>query len=49
MLYAVDSATGKKLTELKLDAPPVLNGIAAAGSRLFVATTDGKLVCMGRR
>ncbi len=49
VLYAVDSANGKKLTELKLDAPPVLNGIAAAGSRLFLATTDGKLVCMGRR
>lgn len=49
VLYALDSATGKKLTEQKLDAPPVLNGIAAAGGRLFLATTDGKLVCMGRR
>jgi len=49
LLYAVDSASGKKLSEQKLDSPPVLNGIAAAGGRLFIATTDGKLVCMGRR
>jgi outer membrane protein assembly factor BamB len=49
VLYAVDSATGKKLGEQKLDAPPVLNGIAAANGRLFLATTDGKLICVGRR
>ncbi|MCX7824921.1 MAG: PQQ-binding-like beta-propeller repeat protein [Verrucomicrobiae bacterium] len=49
LLYAVDSASGKKLAEWKLDAPPVLNGMAAARGRLFVATTDGKLLCMGRR
>ncbi|MBM3858528.1 MAG: hypothetical protein FJ395_02630 [Verrucomicrobia bacterium] len=48
LLYAVDSATGKKVSELKLDSPPVLNGIAAANRRLFVATTDGRLVCLGR-
>ncbi|MFA7004383.1 MAG: PQQ-binding-like beta-propeller repeat protein, partial [Verrucomicrobiia bacterium] len=49
LLYAVDSTTGKKLAEQKLDAPPALNGIAAAAGRLYIATTDGKLVCMGRR
>jgi outer membrane protein assembly factor BamB len=49
VLYAVDSATGKKLSEQKLDAPPVFNGIAAANGRLFLATADGRLVCIGRR
>jgi len=48
LLYAVDSATGKKVSEWKLAAPPVLNGIAAANCRLFVATTDGRLVCFGK-
>jgi len=49
LLYTVDSATGKKLVEHKLAAPPVLNGIAAAGGRLFVSTTNGEIICLGGR
>jgi outer membrane protein assembly factor BamB len=48
LLYAVDATSGKKVSELKLDSPPVLNGIAAANGRLFVATTDGRLVCLAK-
>jgi outer membrane protein assembly factor BamB len=49
VLYLMDAATGKKLTGHKLDAPPVFNGMAAAGGRLFVSTTKGEIVCLGAR
>jgi hypothetical protein len=49
LLYLMDVATGKKLAEHKLAAPPGFNGIAAAGKRLFVSTTKGEIVCLGAR
>jgi len=45
----VDSTSGKKVSELKLASPPVLNGIAAANGRLFVATVRGDILCLGVR
>jgi len=30
----------------KLNAPPVFDGLIAAGGRLYLATTDGKMVCL---
>jgi len=39
---------GKQLAEYKLDSPPVFNGMAAAGGRLYVVTVDGKVQCFGR-
>ena len=35
-LQILDSETGKPLTQVDLDAPPVWNGMAAAGGRLYV-------------
>jgi outer membrane protein assembly factor BamB len=49
ILWAVSTADGKKLSEIKLDAPPVFDGVIAAGGRLFVSLTDGRVVCMGRK
>ena len=46
VLQVHSAADGKKLAEHKLDAPPVFDGLIAAGGRLFVSTTDGKLVCL---
>jgi hypothetical protein len=48
-LWAVNAADGKKLSEIKLDEPPVFDGLAAAGGRLFLCTTDGKVVCLGKK
>jgi outer membrane protein assembly factor BamB len=45
--FAADD--GKKLTEYKLPAPPVWDGMAAAGGRLFISTLDGGIICMGGR
>ena len=46
LLWAVSKTDGKRLTELKLDSPPVWDGMATANGRLYLATTDGKVVCM---
>lgn len=47
ILEAMDLQTGSRLTEQKIDAPPVFNGLAAARGRLFLSTTLGELICFG--
>lgn len=44
-LRAVSTTDGETLSELKLHSPPVFDGLAAAGGQLFMATTDGQVVC----
>ena len=46
VLWSVSTADGKRMAELKLDSPPVWDGMAAAQGRLFIATTDGKVLCL---
>ena len=36
----------KKLSETKLDSPPVFDGLIAARGRLFVSLEDGSVVCL---
>jgi hypothetical protein len=45
-VVAVSAADGKQLSELKLDSPPVFDGLIAANGRLFVCQRDGKIVCL---
>ncbi|HUT91316.1 MAG TPA: PQQ-binding-like beta-propeller repeat protein [Thermoguttaceae bacterium] len=45
LLCAVSTADGQPLAEYELDVPPVFDGLAAAGGRLYLATQDGKVVC----
>jgi hypothetical protein len=49
VLWVVSTATGEKLSECKLDSPPVFNGMAAANGRLFIAATDGRVQCLAGR
>lgn len=49
LLWAVSTSSGEKQTELKLDAPPVFDGLAAAQGRLYLSTSDGKLICLGAK
>jgi hypothetical protein len=49
MLWAVATADGRKLGEHRLDSAPVFDGMAAADRRLYVATGDGRVVCLGAR
>jgi len=48
VLCVHSTETGKKLSERKLDAPPVFDGLIAAAGRLFLCTTDGRVVCFGK-
>ena len=47
LLWAVSVANGTKLAELKLDASPVFDGMIAANGRLYLATTAGRVLCLG--
>ncbi|NQT14373.1 MAG: PQQ-binding-like beta-propeller repeat protein [Planctomycetes bacterium] len=47
VLRTHSAADGKTLAQLDLDAPPVFDGLIAAGGRLFMSTTDGHVVCYG--
>jgi len=49
VLEVYDKTDGTKLAECRLDKPPVFDGLAAAGRRLFLTTTDGRIVCMAGR
>ena len=49
VLWAVSADDGEKLAELKLDFPPVFDGMAAAGKCLYVVTIDGSIVCLAGR
>ena len=44
-LWVVGTRDGKRLAQYKLDAPPVFDGMAATTGRLFLATTDGRVIC----
>jgi outer membrane protein assembly factor BamB len=46
LLWAVSADDGKKLAELELDAPPVNDGMSAAGGKVFVSSTDGTVTCL---
>jgi hypothetical protein len=47
LLWAVSAADGKMLAKHELTAAPVFDGMAAAGKRLYLATVDGALQCLG--
>jgi hypothetical protein len=49
VLHARSAADGKVLAERKLDAPPVFDGLIAAAGRLFMCTTNGRVVCLGEK
>jgi len=48
VLQTIDAKTGDTLAELRLDSPPVFDGLIAADGKVFVATVDGHVVCLGQ-
>jgi len=42
------TADGKKLSEIKLESTPIFDGLIAAQGRLYLATTDGSIICFGK-
>lgn len=49
LLWVVATDDGKKLAEYNLDSPPIFDGMSAAGGKLFIATQDGRLLCMDKK
>ena len=47
ILLSFDRHDGRKLAERKLDSPPVFDGLSAAAGRLYLATLDGAVQCLG--
>ena len=47
VLLALAAKDGTPLAETALPAPPVFDGLAVAQGRLYVSTTDGKVLCLG--
>jgi outer membrane protein assembly factor BamB len=48
-IWVLSTADGSKVAEYPLSAPPVFDGMIAANERLYVSTSDGKLVCFGNK
>ena len=49
ILRIVSTDSGEQLAERKLQAPPVFNGMAAAGGRLYISTMDARVECWQQR
>jgi len=46
ILWAISPTDGKKLMQHKLPSSPVFDGMIAAQGQLYLATTDGKVLCL---
>ena len=46
-LWVVSKTDGRPTARWNLKSPPVFDGLAAAGGRLFVSTIDGSVLCLG--
>jgi len=46
LLLAVAKKDGSKRSAYRLPSPPVFDGMAAAGQRLFISTMDGSVLCL---
>jgi len=47
-LRVVSTTDGKRVSECKLDAMPVFDGMSAASGRIYISLKNGKLECRGR-
>jgi hypothetical protein len=46
---AFSATDGKQLARLDLPAPPVFDGLAAAGGELFLTLEGGRVMCFAGR
>ena len=46
VLWVASAATGEKMAEVKLDAPPAWDAMAVANGRLYMSLNDGRVTCM---
>ena len=48
VMRTISATTGEALAQCELDSSPIWDGLAAADGRMYMATTDGRVICMGR-
>jgi len=46
LLWAVSMTDGSKLAELRFSSPPVFDSLIAARGKLYIATMDGRVLCL---
>lgn len=46
--WVVSTTDGSRTTDFEIDGLPVWDGMASAYGRIYLATTDGRVLCMGR-
>jgi len=49
ILLAVSTRDGATKTELKLDSAPVQDGLAVAGGLVYLTTSNGQVLCFGKK
>lgn len=47
-LWLLSTSDGKTLVKYQLSAPPIFDGMAAAGGKIFLSLTDGTVACFGK-
>ena len=47
ILRCVSVADGTTIKDIELPMSPAWDGMAAAGGRIFLVTTDGRVLCYG--
>ncbi|UCE49358.1 MAG: hypothetical protein JSW47_04285 [Phycisphaerales bacterium] len=48
-LWAVSTKDGSRLSEYRLDSPPVLDGMIAANGKWYISSMDGRVLCLKKR
>jgi outer membrane protein assembly factor BamB len=46
--WVISTKDGSQLAELQLDSLPVWDGMSTAYGRVYIATTDGRVLCFGK-
>lgn len=47
VLWTVSAVDGRKRAAFRLDAPPVFDGLIAAGGTIYLSLVNGQVVCLG--
>jgi len=48
ILRAISADNGEKIAQYSLEHAPVFDGMIAANNRLYLSTTNGRILCMGK-
>ena len=46
-LWILSTEDGRRVAEIELDCRPAFDGMIAAAGRVYMATVDGRVVCLG--